>query len=127
MMAASFSNRATSASVKRAPFSGSKPRKALRNASRLLRMVTHERPAWKPLSMSDSQSARLSNSGTPHSRSWYVVSSSSSPTQAQRMVIGAALGEVRVNHRDIGNIGVESRDFSVSQRAHRGQVFIKHL
>src|SRR3984885_9884709 len=114
MMAASFSNRAMSASVKRATLAGSKPRNALRNASRLLRMVSQDRPAWKPLSMSDSQRARPSNSGTPHSRSWYVVSSSSSPTQAQRVVIGAALGEVRVNHRDIGNVGIESRDFAVA-------------
>jgi hypothetical protein len=62
-------SKATFASSKRAIFSGSKPSKARRKASRLRRMVIHDRPAWKPSSSSFSNSARLSCSGTPHSSS----------------------------------------------------------
>ncbi|CKT25517.1 Uncharacterised protein [Mycobacterium tuberculosis] len=69
-MPASCMSRSMSASVNLTIFSGTKPLKALRNASRLRRMVSHDRPAWKPSSMSFSHSARLSCSGTPHSASW---------------------------------------------------------
>jgi hypothetical protein len=54
-------------SSKRAMAAGSKPAKARRKASRLRRIVIHERPAWNPSRISFSKSARPSNSGTPHS------------------------------------------------------------
>jgi hypothetical protein len=69
MMPASCSSRATSASPNIATTSGLNPRKATRNASRFRRIVIHDKPAWNPSSMSFSQSARLSRSGTPHSSS----------------------------------------------------------
>ena len=51
-MPASPSRRATSASPKAATPAISKPAKAARKASRLRRMVAHDRPAWKPSSTS---------------------------------------------------------------------------
>ena len=59
--------RAMSVSLKRAIFAGSKWLKAARKASRLRRTVIQESPAWKPSSMRSSQSARLLDTGTPHS------------------------------------------------------------
>ncbi len=66
-MPASAISRARSASPKRATISGSKSAKAARNASRFLRMVIHDSPAWKPSSTSLAHSFSGSRSGTPHS------------------------------------------------------------
>src|SRR6266511_3150385 len=63
--------------------SGSHPWKARRKFSRFLRIVAHDRPAWKPASISISNSSRSSWHGTPHSSSWYATISGSSPGQAQ--------------------------------------------
>src|ERR1700679_3537470 len=81
------SRRAISRSPIRATVFGSKPRKALRKASRLRRMVSHDRPAWKPSSMSFSHSARPSYSGTPHSSSWYLRISGLFSAQEQRWIV----------------------------------------
>ena len=63
---------------------------AFRNASRLRRMIDHESPAWKPSSISFSQSARLSVSGTPHSTSWYSRRIGSLSAQAQRCMLDSS-------------------------------------
>ncbi len=47
-MPASTSSRSTSAGPKRATAAGSNPAKPWRKPSRLRRMVSHDRPAWKP-------------------------------------------------------------------------------
>ena len=47
-MPASASSRSTSVSSKRATCSGSNPANAARNPGRLRRIVSHERPDWKP-------------------------------------------------------------------------------
>ena len=46
---------------------GSNPSNALRNASLLLRMHSHDNPAWKHSRMSISYSLASSYVGTPHS------------------------------------------------------------
>ena len=51
--------------------SGWKLSKALRNASRFFRIVSQDKPAWKPSRVSISKSLRSSCSGRPHSLSWY--------------------------------------------------------
>src|SRR5262249_34160643 len=56
---------------KRATALKSKPANARRNASRLRRMVSHERPDWKPSRLSFSNRRTSSATGNPHSRSWY--------------------------------------------------------
>src|SRR5207237_9807763 len=78
---ASSSSRFTSRSPKRATRSGSKPAKATRKLSRLRRIVSHERPDWKPSRQSRSSSPRSSSTGRPHSSSWYVTYSGSPVVQ----------------------------------------------
>ena len=55
---------------KRATWWKSKPAKAARNVSRLRRIVSHERPDWKPSRQSFSNSRVSSETGRPHSSSW---------------------------------------------------------
>ena len=43
---------------------------ACRNASRLRRIVSHERPDWNPSRQIFSNSRRSSVTGKPHSASW---------------------------------------------------------
>ena len=69
---ASWRSRSTSPSPKRATASKSKPANAALNASRFRRIVSHERPDWKPSSVSFSKSRRSSSTGKPHSASWYA-------------------------------------------------------
>ena len=52
------------------PWRSRSPRSACRKASRLRRMVSQDRPAWKPSRQSFSKSRRSSATGKPHSRSW---------------------------------------------------------
>ena len=88
-MPASAISRSRSASSKPATTRGSKPRNAVRNASRLRRIVDHDSPAWNDSSASRSKSSRSSATGVPHSRSWYSTIRGSgfgpsAPAQAQR-------------------------------------------
>jgi GMP synthase (glutamine-hydrolysing) A subunit len=69
-MPASPSSRSTSAGPNAATSSGSKPAKALRKASRLRRIVSHERPDWNPSRLTRSYRPRSSSTGRPHSSSW---------------------------------------------------------
>ena len=50
--------------------SGSKPANAARNASRLRRIVSHDRPDWKASRLTRSYSRVPVVTGRPHSVSW---------------------------------------------------------
>ncbi len=63
-------SRSKSASSYAATTSASKPAKTSRKASRLFRIVSHERPDWKASRVSRSRYAASPCTGTPHSVSW---------------------------------------------------------
>jgi hypothetical protein len=66
-MPASASSRARSASSKAATLSMTKPANPARNAGRLRRIVSQDRPDWKPSSASRSNSPSSVRIGWPHS------------------------------------------------------------
>jgi hypothetical protein len=69
-MPASASRRATSASPYPATFAMAKSSKAARNAGRLRRMVSQDRPDWNASRVSRSYSPSSVRTGRPHSTSW---------------------------------------------------------
>ena len=69
-MPASASSRSTSRSSNSATSAMEKPANAVRNAGRLRRMISHDRPDWNASRVSRSNIALSPCSGVPHSRSW---------------------------------------------------------
>ena len=72
-MPASAIRRTTSSSPKPATTTGSNPAKAARNASRLRRIVIHDRPDWNASRLTRSNSRPSPRTGRPHSSSWYAT------------------------------------------------------
>lgn len=66
-------NRSTSSAVIRATFSTSKSWKALRYPSRFRRIVSQDNPAWALSSTRNSNRVLSSETGLPHSSSWYFM------------------------------------------------------
>lgn len=66
----SASSRSASCSVNFATFSIAKPPNAFRNASRLRRITSHDRPDWNASRLTRSNSASSPRTGRPHSVSW---------------------------------------------------------
>src|SRR2546430_7760102 len=83
-MPASASSRATSASPNAATFSMAKPANAARNAGRLRRMVSQDRPDWKASRVSRSYRPSSVRTARPHSSSWYGRYSGALPPQRHR-------------------------------------------
>src|SRR5579875_545233 len=84
MMRRSARRRATSAVSNAATRSMENPANASRNASRLRRIVNHDKPDWKPSRTSRSNIPSSSRTGRPHSVSWYWRYSGAAYAHGQR-------------------------------------------
>jgi len=96
--------------IETSDFFGSKFLNALRNASRLRRMIDQDRPAWNPSSISFSQRARLSYSALPTLHRDRRASADPCPTRRNAP-------SPRLSARDYASDLVQARDGEVRGEA----------
>ena len=95
-MPASVSRRSRSSSPNAATAATSKPANAARNACRLRRIVSQDRPDWNASSVRRSKRPSSARTGRPHSSSWYATYSGAPPTAQKHR--GRPSGPPRARH-----------------------------